>query len=124
MSEWREQLPDLSKVKDRGSKKWAMSMMLPEHTTLIRKLIDEDKKAPQPILDDMDYELLNEELARAIQSGSYVELKRWKDGKIYSYTGVVLQVDAVAQKIYLSYESKKTLIPIEGLFSIGTLYEM
>lgn len=123
MSTWKEQLPDLSKVKDRGSKKWSMSMMLPEHTALIREMIEEDKKVPKPQLDDFDYDMLNEELGRAYQSQSIVELKTWRAGAIFSHIGVVEEVDTVARRIYLRHDGLRKSVFMKELVAIGMIYE-
>lgn len=115
--------PDLSKLKDRGSKKWSMAMMLPEHVQAIRRLIEEDKKILKPILDEYDYECLNEDLAIALRSESLVQLRTWRDGVVKETVGVVESIDSTSRKIYLVMNGEEESIRMDELFSIITIYE-
>ena len=52
---------DLSKVRDRRSKKW-VAMMLPEHVQLIRQYNEDTKKIPRPNLMSLTYWLFKNKL--------------------------------------------------------------
>lgn len=117
------EFPDFSRVKDRGSKKWSMAMMLPEHVQAIKELIEEDKKSPKPILDAYDYEMLNEELAIALRTDSIVRLRFWKDGWIKEHVGIVEDVDMVSRRIRVNKEGVPVSLKMEGLFSIVVIYQ-
>lgn len=115
--------PNFSKIKDRGSKKWSMSMMLPEHVQAIQQLIEDDKKIPRPVLDETDYECLNEDLAIALRSESLVQLRTWRDGVVRETIGVVQSVDPLSRRITLTKDGEQKTILMDELFSIITIYE-
>lgn len=52
---------DLSKLQDRGNKKW-VAMMLPEHVALLREYGKDIKREPKPDLDEWDYDAINHTL--------------------------------------------------------------
>ena len=57
---------DLSKVRDRGSKKW-VAMMLPEHVQLLRQYNEDIKKIPRPNLDEFDLLAIQEQIEIAMK---------------------------------------------------------
>ncbi|MEI4769378.1 YolD-like family protein [Psychrobacillus sp. FJAT-51614] len=83
---------DLSKVQDRGSKKW-VAMMLPEHLKLIRQYNDDSKKIPKPELNEWDLEAIQESIELAMKRNVEVKLKIWKAGEFTIYVGKVIWVD-------------------------------
>ena len=83
---------DLSKVRDRGSKKW-VAMMLPEHVALLRQYNEDSKKVPRPQLDEWDYEALHTSLHNALISKADTRIKLWKDGEIVYKRGTIESVD-------------------------------
>ena len=52
----------MDKFHDRGTKKWAMAMMLPEHVEAFKKWMDEDHYVERPQLDDYDPENIQESI--------------------------------------------------------------
>jgi hypothetical protein len=83
---------DLSKVRDRGMKKW-QGMMLPEHVKLIRDYTEAQKKIPKPELDEWDLHAIEETVNIAIKRKCDVLIKLWEDGKFVFYGGVIESVD-------------------------------
>jgi hypothetical protein len=89
---------DLSKVRDRGSKKW-VAMMLPEHVKLLREYIEDQKKAPRPDLDEWDLDIIQENIQLAMKRNVEVEIKTWRNGAFYIHLGKVTWVDINRRKI-------------------------
>ena len=69
---------DLSRLQDRGSKKW-VAMMLPEHVKMLREYGEEIKKEPRPDLNEFDYEIIHDQIALAMQRNVEIKIKRWKE---------------------------------------------
>ncbi|MFJ5771078.1 YolD-like family protein [Psychrobacillus sp. NPDC093180] len=83
---------DLSKVRDRGSKKW-VAMMLPEHVKLLREYMEEQKKTPRPNLDEWDLDIIQENIQLAMKRNVEVEIKTWRNGAFHIHLGKVTWVD-------------------------------
>lgn len=83
---------DLSKLLDRGNKKW-VAMMLTEHVSLLRKYGEEIKREPKPELDEWDYDAIQHTLDVAIKSKADTKIKRWKNGEFIYNRGTVESVD-------------------------------
>ncbi|WP_196493695.1 YolD-like family protein [Ornithinibacillus caprae] len=75
-------------VNDRGSIKWT-SLMLPEHVQILKNLDQEDKKIQKPILDEQEFEIINQRLIEAATQGNHIELSVYENGVINRYTGLV-----------------------------------
>ena len=88
--EWNEF--DLSKIRDRGSKKW-VAMMLPEHVTMLRDYHEEIKKVPRPDLNEFDYEAIQEQIEIAMKRNVDIEIKRWRDGEFLYHRGTIQWID-------------------------------
>ncbi|ALC88135.1 hypothetical protein AM499_07765 [Bacillus sp. FJAT-22090] len=83
---------DLSKVRDRGNKKW-VAMMLPEHLKLIRSYSEEQTKVPRPILNEWDLEAIEETINIANKRKCDVTIKMWRDGEFILRGGIIQNVD-------------------------------
>ena len=83
---------DLSKVRDRGSKKW-VAMMLPEHVQLIRQYNEDTKKIPRPNLDEFDLLAIQEQIEIAMKRNVEIKFKIWKDGEVKYSTGTICWID-------------------------------
>ena len=90
--EFYEPVFDLSKLQDRGNKKW-VAMMLPEHVALLREYDKEIKREPKPDLDEWDYDAINHTLDMAIKSKADTKVKLWRDGAIIYKRGMIESVD-------------------------------
>ena len=91
---------DLSKVRDRGSKKW-VAMMLPEHVKMIREYKEEIKKVPRPDLNEFDYEAIQEQIELAMKRNVEIKIKRWKDGEFLYNRGTIQWIDLIKRTIEL-----------------------
>lgn len=74
---------------DRGTKKWSMAMMLPEHVELLRKLEYEDSKVQKPILDQQELEEIERTISEALNNKSLMEFTYWREGFILKKQGYV-----------------------------------
>lgn len=83
-----EPIFDLSRLQDRGSKKW-VAMMLPEHVALLRQYSEEIKREPKPELNEWDYDAIQHTLDAAIKSKADTKIKRWKNGEFIYNRGTV-----------------------------------
>ena len=95
-----EPIFDLSRLQDRGSKKW-VAMMLPEHVALLRQYSEEIKREPKPELDEWDYDAIQHTLDAAIKSKADTKIKRWKDGEFIYNRGTVESVNLQKREIEL-----------------------
>ena len=92
MQKRNKHLKVVGDLKDRGSTKW-QGLLLTEHVQLIRDWHEEDNYIPQPKLDEHDLQLIQEEMALAIQSKSYIIMHTWREGKITKHHGTIVEVD-------------------------------
>ena len=90
--------PDLSKLRDTGSKKWD-ELMLPEHLKLVREYIDEQKKTSRPQLDEWGLDIIQENIEIAMKRNVEVVIKTWKDGGFILHVGKIICVDLIKRKI-------------------------
>ena len=95
-----EHVFDLSKLQDRGSKKW-VAMMLPEHVAILRAYSEEIKKEPKPNLDEWDYDAIQHTLDAAIKSKADTIVKLWRDGKFIYNRGTIESADIQRRTIEL-----------------------
>ncbi len=91
---------DLSKIRDRGSKKW-VAMMLPEHVKMLRDYHEEIKKVPFPDLNEFDYEVIQEQIELAMKRNVDIKIKRWKDGEFLYHRGTIQWIDLTRRIIEL-----------------------
>lgn len=87
-----EEKLDLSKARDRGSKKW-VAMMLPEHVKLIRQYNEESQKVQKPELCDWELDIIQESIQIAMKRNVDVHMKIWKDGVFFHHYGKITWVD-------------------------------
>jgi hypothetical protein len=66
-------------IRDRGTKKW-QGFMMPEHIRELRKLRDEERKQPRPILDELKIEEMESLLNESLVLGTWLEITTWKNG--------------------------------------------
>lgn len=104
--EFYEPVFDLSKLKDRGNKKW-VAMMLTEHVSLLREYGKEIKREPRPDLDEWDYDAIQHTLDMAIKTKADTKVKLWRDGAFIYKRGIVESVDL-----------KRRVIELEDPFSL------
>lgn len=111
---------DLSKVRDRGSKKW-VAMMLPEHVNLIRKYNEESKKTPKPELDEWDLQAIQESIEIAMKRDVETKIKNWKDGLIISHVGKIIWVDLSRRIIEMEDVFKSFTLKLDDIVDVTIL---
>ena len=92
---------DISKVRDRGMKKWSMMMMLPEHVEEIKKWQKEDEYTEKPLLSEYELTLIAEEIERAFKGKSTIKLTYWRDGKLLDDYGVPIKIDTLNKELVI-----------------------
>ncbi|MEK3935902.1 YolD-like family protein [Sporosarcina sp. FSL W7-1349] len=80
-------------IRDRGAKKWSMSIMLPEHVQKLREWYDEDNYVARPHLDNFDLQVLQHEIERAYKRQCETKIEVWKAGRIDLYMGKICELD-------------------------------
>lgn len=95
-----EQVFDLSKLQDRGSKKW-VAMMLPEHVALLREYSLEIKREPKPDLDEWDYDAIQHTLDAAYIRKSDTKIIMWRDGQFIYNRGTIESIDLTRRTLEL-----------------------
>lgn len=102
-------------MSDRGIKKWAPYKSLVEQTDSLRDLDNSYKVDERPVLSSDQEEEINEILVH--YHGQEVEVKYYKDKKIWQFCGVILKIDQVNR--WLVFEEKKVLLAdLVGLKSL------
>ncbi|GGJ85267.1 hypothetical protein GCM10007063_04710 [Lentibacillus kapialis] len=87
--------------RDRGSIKWA-SLMLPEHTELLKDMWLEDDIISKPVLDEQQIELLNGQLLEALERQSPVCLCVYDKGTITEWTGMINKLNSHTNTVILA----------------------
>ncbi|WP_391209200.1 YolD-like family protein [Psychrobacillus sp. L4] len=112
--------PDLSKLRDRGSKKW-VAMMLPEHLKLVREYIEDQKKTPRPQLDEWDLDIIQENIQIAMKRNVELEIKTWNSGVFISHMGKLTWVDLKRRVIEMEDLFKSYVIQLDDIVDVTVL---
>ncbi|MBT2734737.1 YolD-like family protein [Bacillus sp. ISL-7] len=86
-------------IRDRGTKKWTASFMMPEHIRELKKMMNEANKQPRPILDEMEIEEMERLLQKSLMQGTLLQVTTWKGGFFNKKVCQVVQIDLVAKTI-------------------------
>ncbi|HLR63111.1 MAG TPA: YolD-like family protein [Lentibacillus sp.] len=86
--------------RDRGNIKWA-SLMLPEHTELLKEMWKEDEIKSKPELDEQQVELLNDQLLEALRRRSPICLRIYENGVMAEWTGTISKLDSQTNSVIL-----------------------
>lgn len=108
---------DLSKVRDRGSKKW-VAMMLPEHVKMLRDYNEEIKKAPRPDLNEFDYEAIQEQIELAMKRNVEIQVKRWKNGEFLYNQGTIQWIDLTKRTIELEDPFRSFVLQLDEIVDV------
>ncbi|TQR21038.1 YolD-like family protein [Psychrobacillus vulpis] len=111
---------DLSKVRDRGSKKW-VAMMLPEHVKMLREYNENMKKMPKPELDEWDLATIQEQIEIALKRNVEIEFKLWKEGEIICRVCRIERIDLNKKIIEVENIYRSFTLKIEDIVSITIL---
>jgi len=115
-----DQQLDLSKVRDRGSKKW-VAMMLPEHVKMLRDYNDELKQVPRPQLDEWDLEIIQDNIDLAMKRNVEIKIKRWINGMFKYNQGTIQWIDLKNRKIELEDPFSSFELPLDEIVDVTIL---
>ncbi|TWT04585.1 YolD-like family protein [Planomicrobium sp. CPCC 101079] len=118
MKNLNKHMKQVGDIKDRGTLKW-QGMFLTEHVQMLRELAEEDKKMPQPKLDEYDLQLIQEEMAIGLQRKCDAIIHTWRDGEVTRHHGTIIDINT--QSRILTYEDpfKKRTLNIDEIVSIN-----
>jgi hypothetical protein len=91
----------LENNRDRGTKKWSMAMMLPEHVEALRNWMDEDHYVERPVLDDFDLQSIQYEIDVAFKRQYETHVAIWKDGEIIHNGGKIIEIHMHSRMLIL-----------------------
>lgn len=86
--------------KDRGSIKWSMSMMMPEHVSMLKERNKRDGYIPRPVLEQWELEDMQSNLAIASAMKCELEYKLWNNGKFEMHCGVITRLNETTRQFY------------------------
>lgn len=86
--------------KDRGSIKWSMAMMMPEHVHLLQKDKERDGFIQKPYLEEWELEDLQANMVIASAMKCELEYKLWNNGKFEMHRGVVTRINEHTRQFY------------------------
>lgn len=91
----------MDKIRDRGNKKWAMSIMLPEHIDELNKWMDKENYEERPELSEWDLQSIQEEVVVSYKRKCETLIKTWKDGKVITRGGIIKDIDLRTMTVML-----------------------
>lgn len=112
----------LDKVKDRGNKKWSMSMMLTEHVVKLKDWYAEDNYIQQTLLDDWELEANQMELELAYKRQSDASIMVWRDGHKRPYNGKISELNHRLGYISVEGPFGDDRIPVADIIKVDSMY--
>lgn len=107
-------------IRDRGNIKWA-GMMLSEHVTEMRKWMAEEDDVEQPILNEWELQLIQEELELAYKGERETLVKTWINGRIIQHQGIIHSLDVSGMWIELEDPFGSERIVVADIVSIQSV---
>ena len=108
----------LENIRDRGTKKWAMAMMLPEHIEELRNWMDKDHFIERPELTDWDLQAIQEEIEVASKRKCEVLVKSWGKGKINIHGGIMKEINLQSRSIMIDSPFGIVRIPVSDIIAV------
>lgn len=96
-------------IKDRGTKKWSASFVLPEHASLLKKIYEEMNDIKKPLVDEHQLEEMNLTFHLAIESNLEVKIKYFSHNRIHETKGFIKEIDYLYKKVCIVNENKTTI---------------
>ncbi|WDU77705.1 YolD-like family protein [Lysinibacillus sp. G01H] len=96
-------------LKDRGIKKWNMSLMLSEHVSLLKKDLEEQNDIKKPQVDEHQLEEMNLTFQSALENNSKIKIKYFSNNRIHVIKGILKEIDYLYRKTCIVYEDNSTL---------------
>ncbi|MGE7623626.1 YolD-like family protein [Viridibacillus sp. NPDC096237] len=88
--------------RDRGFKKWEMSIMLPEHVTLVRHWRREDDHIDKPELTEWDLQVVQEKLELSMKMKCETDIKVWGNGQFEIHRGIISKINHNNRHLFYS----------------------
>lgn len=112
-----------AKNKDRGSKKWSMSMMLIEHVEALKEWYKEDEYIQKPKLSEWELEDLQHNMSAGLNSKLELEYIIWTDGRLVMHRGIITRIDLDTRKFYYSdpFSNKRGPYNLDDVVKINPL---
>lgn len=111
---------DISKVKDRGNKKW-VAMMIPEHLKILREYVEDQKKIPKPQLNEWDLDIIQDNIQIAMKRNVDVEVKAWKNGEFHFQIGSISWVDIKSRTVKIEDFFKSYVIKLDEIVDVTVI---
>ncbi|NYF23409.1 YolD-like family protein [Sporosarcina sp. JAI121] len=108
----------LENNRDRGTKKWAMSMILPEHLVELRNWMEKEHYEERPELSEWDLQAIQEEIEVAYKRKCQTLIKTWKDGKIMTRGAIIEIIDVHSRCVVLDDPFGLERIPISDIVGV------
>ncbi|OCA90525.1 hypothetical protein A8F94_01170 [Bacillus sp. FJAT-27225] len=88
-------------IRDRGKMKWRSAFFMPEQSKLMKEARLEDSKVVKPILDEQEWEEIEQTILLAMEFSNKVKIKTWQDGFFKEYQGMLHRIDELRKIVYL-----------------------
>lgn len=105
----------LENNRDRGTKKWSMAMMLPEHVKALRKWMEEDSYVERPVLDDFDLQSISHEIDVAFKRQCDTHVAIWRNGEINHYGGKIIEINMQSRVLILDTPFCVERLPLDSI---------
>lgn len=108
----------MSKINDRGTKKWT-TLMLPEQQQILEQLWEDQNKKEKPILDKQEMELFDTKLQLAIHQDASIAVTYFSNGVFEVKEGKLKQVNGLHK--YLQFDDL-TKIKLEDVLNVEAIH--
>lgn len=108
----------LDRVRDRGNKKWSMSMMLTEHVVKLKDWYAEDNYIQQTLLDDWEQQLVQEEIEVAYKRQCVACVTIWRNGMHRPYSGKITELNQRLNYISVEGPFGEDKIPVSEIIKV------
>jgi hypothetical protein len=108
----------LENNRDRGTKKWSMAMMLPEHVVALRKWMDEDQYVERPVLEEFDLQSIHHEIDVAFKRQCDAHVAIWSNGKIHHFGGKILEINMQSRVLILDTPFCVERLQLDGIVGV------
>jgi hypothetical protein len=107
-------------IRDRGTKKWASSFMMPEHMKMLRTYYKEETRIKKPILDEQKLDEMNEVICSAMEWNEKVKVDIYDEYQEKVVEGYIHYVDPLKGEIRVKDEKDDVhFIPINDILNIS-----
>ncbi|WP_017797377.1 YolD-like family protein [Oceanobacillus kimchii] len=104
-------------MNDRGSIKWT-AMMLPEHVEYLRKKKKEAQKISKPVIDNQQFDYMEQQLQYATINNSNIIITYYNDGEIQTITCQTSNIKVTKEYLQLNIGNGTIELPVNNLLNI------